>query len=591
METTKQQLWGMLFALLLGSSIPAFSQQKEEVFRSSELSHVAQKLLGDSTAVPLLLTLAHHDVTRNVFILTPQARRRANEFAVLHRSVQNCKVRMGNAVRSGAKVFVPQLVDSLEASLRRYQTAIAGGEVHTTFALGEEIQRRTTEVERTLEQRRTETVDALLAKKDGTVHKRKGFLGQWQTATIGDLFVAYDGVRTYEKSTALVSFTDRVDVVVDPNTTIIIRESVKDKLWQTKRKDIALVQGSVLARMEEKAKEENDFRLQTEGAEASVKSGKFWAQVEKKSRLANYDGTIDVAAQNVRVTLERNEGTIVEKGKLPLKPIPLLPAPVLAWQRTDSVIYRDSILLSWKPVSGAQRYEVELSTSKTFDEAVRRVSVQETKALLRRLPLGVTYVRVYAFDVHGLRGVDSPVLTVIRTEDTQPPALNFEDWESDIRYTARTELLLNGQTETQAQVRINNTAVPLNPDGTFAISLRVHAPETKFRISATDLSGNTTSRVLTIIPIDTLKLFDLRWSCPATKSTVKSGGKLCEVHGTSYPTMRVIARYGDRTQAVTTNVKGEWALVLDPAVGDTLTLQFESLADEQIVATRQWRIE
>ena len=161
--------------------------------------------------------------------------------------------------------------------------------------------------------------------------KRKGLLGSWQSAFINDLFASYDGVRTGEASLAQLFFTDGVDVTVDPSTTVVIRESHMDKLDQTVKRDIALINGSMLTKFSAKAKETNKFEFHAGTSESMVKSGKFWASTvqDKKTKLSNYDGTIDLTASKVKISLQQNQGTVVEKGKAPLPPINLLAAPQL----------------------------------------------------------------------------------------------------------------------------------------------------------------------------------------------------------------------------------------------------------------------
>ncbi|MCX7984066.1 MAG: FecR domain-containing protein [Bacteroidetes bacterium] len=568
------------------------AQQSIYTFRASELPRVAYTFLGDSSAIHLLLSVATHDVGTNTFTLSAQQKKILQWYAAIHKTVRDCKQRRVQAVKNGAKVFAPQLLDSLTRVFQQYDDAIRVGSPERLKEFASEIQTLTQELERRIELQRLEPVDARLAEKTGTVDKRKGFLGKWLPASKGDLFVAYDGVRTYEQSTALLVFTDGVDVTVDPNTTIIIRESSTDKLLKTKKKDIALVQGSVLARMDEKAKEENDLRLQADEAHSAVKSKRFWASVESKvrARLSNYDGTIDVAAKDVRVTLEQNQGTVVERGKPPAKPIPLLPAPDVGWYRSDTTVYSSTFTLSWNPVEGARKYSIEVAPTENFSRVLYRQWTTSPRFTLTQLPLGISYVRITAYDVHELRGIDSPVLTIVRVEDVQPPAIQFEGWESDVSFTSKTSITIQGVTESQATVVINGTAVSVNREGRFTYTTSVKRPETKLSVVAKDFSGNATTRVLTIVPIDTTVLFQLRWSCSVENGTLRTGGKGIEVYGIAYPTMRVRATYGTESRAVFTNARGEWALVLSPHSGDTLTLTFESLTDGIPVASRSWEV-
>ena len=199
---------------------------------------------------------------------------------------------------------------------------------------------------------------------------------------------------TGEASLAQLFFIDGVDVTVDPNTTVVIRESHMDKLDQTVKRDLALMNGSILTKLSAKAKETNKFEFHAGTSESMVKSGKFWASTiqDKKAKLSNYDGTIDLTASKVKITLQQNQGTVVEKGKAPLPPINLLAAPQLHWEQVDTVIYNGKITLQWTKISNAVSYLVELCPSKNFDHDITWISVKTSLYQLTGIPVASVYV-------------------------------------------------------------------------------------------------------------------------------------------------------------------------------------------------------
>jgi len=582
----------ILFAMLCCVALRVNAQVSEQVFRALDVEKKAQELLGDSAAFPILLAVANHNPMTNTFSLSPKAQEQVQYYRSVHLKVRESKTRLDHAVKNGAKVFAPAQLDSLLTALHLYEDAMVEGKLQRLPQLANTLHQKTLSLEQEIEKERKEPVDALIAKKDGTVDKRKGFLGQWQTAFLGDYLVAYDGVRTYKQSTALISFTDGVDVFVDTSTTVIIRESHRDRLYQSMKKDIALVNGSVLARMEEKAKEKNDLHLQTNDAESSVKSGLFWANVENKnkSRLSNYDGTIAVTAQNQQVQLGRNEGTIVLQGKPPMIPIPLLPAPQLPWRKPDSVLYQSTLEISWNAIREAARYEVEISVARTFDQNLQRFVSTVPRAHLKNIPQGVSYLRIVAFDKNGLRGLESQTYTLVHVLDTQPPAINFEHWDSDTIYTAQNALTLHGITESNNRVWINSVELQVDEQGKFAYPVNVQKPETRLRIMATDASGNEATRLLRIVPMDSSKAFQLQWSCKMNGSTLLTGGKTIEVHGSAYPNVRVYVIYGSQTDVVMTDYRGAWEHAFTPIIGDTVTIKFESIKDRMNFGSHSWEV-
>ena len=357
-----QGICALLTMLILLSSVRA--QKKPIDFKASELSRNAFIFTGDSAAWPIVVSLAVRNVASNSFTLSIAAQKKLKGFAIEHDKVLLAREQTSLLIEDGARVFASDELDSVTNFFSMYESAIREGSVEEAHRRATQIMVGTEQMQKLIEENRDEAVDARLAQKDGTVEKRRGYLGDWQTAFLGDLFVAYDGVKTGEKSMALLSFVDGVDVIVDPNTTVTIRTSRRNRLSQKVKRNIALVNGSLLTMFSEKAQETNDFSFEAGTSESIVKSNKFWASAkgDLSAKVSNYEGTIDLSASNVRITLQSNQGTIVRKGQPPLRPITLLPSPHLNWRLNDSIIYVDHLLMKWEEVSGAVQYEVEAST-------------------------------------------------------------------------------------------------------------------------------------------------------------------------------------------------------------------------------------
>ena len=374
---------------------------------------------------------------------------------------------------------------------------------------------------------------------------------------------------------------------------IVIRASQLDKLNQTVRRDLALVNGSLLAKLSAKAKETSNFSFQAGTSESQIKSGKFWASTipNKSARVSNYDGMIALSASNVRVTLQSNQGTVVEKGKPPLQPIDLLPSPDLAWSRIDSVIYADKLKLEWKTIPGAVHYQIEASPSKDFDRDIKRFSVTSASFELTGIPLAVTYVRLQSIDRYSLRGTDSPVYKIIRTKNTQPPPIQIDGWDMDRLYTVLESVTIHGKTAAYVKLTINDVIVKLDPMGTFTYTAPVGKPETQLNIAAVDQSGNISKRLLSIVPMDTAQVYRIDWNCAVAEGILRPTGETVEARGTAYPHVRVSAELGSQKSVVMTSSQGMWAVSLKPVKGEVLRLMFESLNDSRSIGTKTWRVE
>ena len=581
-----------VLSLWLAVTPPAVSQKARSIsILSQDLIRQSIALTGDSAAWPVIIALAERDLATNGFVLNVKALDQLKSFSGIHRKVLAARSDVNRYIKAGARVFAAEPFSSALSAMRTYDNLVQRGRADSAILLGPVLVKHVDGIRDQILANRTEDVDAKIAQKSGSVDKKKGVLAQWNTAFVGDLLAESDGLRTGERSFAQLVFTDGVDVVVDPVSTLIIRASKMDKLDQTVQRDIALVKGSLLTKLNSHARESNNFTFRAASAESQVKSGKFWASASDKDgmRLSNYDGAVDVRANNVKITVNANQGTVVERGKAPLPPVNLLDPPVLAWSRFDTVIYGPAIVLQWRAVAGVARYMVELCPDKGFSSSLRRFAAEERSLVLKDLPLGATYVRLQSIDKHGLRSADSPVYTVIRNQDTQPPAIQLEGWDIDLRYTIAAAITIRGTTEADAHFLVNGKPATVNPDGSFAVQITVERPEKKITLAAIDQSGNKSERTLTVISMDPDRVGRAQWNCPVHGDTLAPSSQTVNASGTAYPRIRITATTTTQNASVQTDSQGRWGISLRPEAG-TVTLTFESIDDKKVVIEKRYII-
>ncbi|MDE3056775.1 MAG: hypothetical protein KGJ59_02315 [Bacteroidota bacterium] len=586
----------ILILFFLSSLISLRAQSnstKAIIISAGNVQRESVRLFGDASAWPIIVSLAERDVAHNAFILKGAALKQAEEFAAFHKKVSEAKDELTALLKNGARVFAPNQLDSATATGKAYMAAINNGVLDKAVKQGKAYISDVEAIGKLIAEKRNEAIDAILNQKNGDVDKKKGLLGSWLIAYKGDLFAESDGLKTGEASFAQLSFTDGCDVVVDPVTTVIIRKSRVDKLDQSVKRDIALEKGSLLTKLTAAAKEKSDFMFEAGTSASLVKSGKFWASasVEKNVKLSNYDGTLDVTASKVKVTVESNEGTIVEKGKPPLPPVKLLPPPDLGWSGLDTVIYDAQLTVTWKPINRAKVYQLEVCPAKTFNANIVRYASTRTNFTLKSLPLATTFFRMEAIDRYGLRGMDSPTYRIVRTKDTQPPAINIDGWETERRYTALQTIVIKGHTEPDAKFLYDKKAVALSRDGSFSLTVHVTPPETRVQLSATDKSGNTLERMLSVVPMDVHRVRNIAWNCKEENGVLSPSTSELSASGTAYPHVRVTAVLGDQHISVQTDSQGRWAISLKRFAGEKLTITFEAIDDSVTVATDTFSVQ
>ncbi|MFA6438403.1 MAG: FecR domain-containing protein [Bacteriovoracaceae bacterium] len=562
-------------------------------FPSGQLNAKCIDLTGDAAAWPVILSFSVRDEASNSFTLSKDALVQIKKFSLLHGKVREGKLFFAKLLKAGARVFAPEELQRAISYSSEYGTQIQSGNFTELTRVGGLYLRSLELIRKEIEQKRNENIDALIAEKNGDVNKRKGFLGEWNAAQKGEMLAQADGIRTGDASFAQLAFTDGVEVMVDPNSTVVIRESKMDKLDQSVRRDIALVKGSLLTKLTESAKERNNFTFQAGTSESQVRSGKFWASAveERRVKLSNYDGTMDVSANKGKVQLKMNEGTIVEKGKKPLPPVPLLPSPQLAWSGIDSVIYSDNFILRWSAIANSAGYKIELCKTKEFNTASKSFSPPQTTFRLENIDLGLVYVRLTAVDKFGLRGMESPVYKLMRVEDKLSPAIYVNGWDTDRRYTALSKLTVSGSTEADASFTVNGKIVSLDQNGVFTLGIAVEQSEKQLTLKSTDRSGNSRERLLSIVLIDSNRVITFDWNCPVEGTILIPATGEISARGTAYPSMRITVRHGEQESSVQTDSQGNWAISVQHKKGIQLTLVFESISDNIIVATKTYRVE
>jgi len=564
----------------------AFAQQRERgyVFNAGELMQVSQRLAGDSAAWQIVVASAERRTSTNEFVLSTTAQKILRTFSTLRAKVNRERATLSRLVKRGAPILAEQEFLKTSSALQAHDQAVAKGDIAKAMQEGESFLLLLPTLSKAVEARRTEAVEAKLRTKTGDVDKRKGLLGAWQQAEIGDLFAESDGIRTGTNSTAALAFIDGSQIVINPNTTAVVRTSRIDKLERTAQANIALIKGSLLSQLSKQAQESGAFKLSAGKAEAIIRSGKFWASVNEASatRIANYEGTMEVKAGKMAVTLKKNQGTVVLKGKEPTPPVELLPAPRLQWNALDTVIFRNELLLRWNPVANTTKYQIEVSSERNFSQNVQTYSTSATSFLLKNLPNETRFVRLQAFDKLGLRGADSPTYRILRSPDTEPPFIFVQDFpiqkgDTLTRYITLLQLDIQGETEPNATLLKDGTPIEVAPNGTFQFSVSLeNLSEKLILLSAFDAAKNRRNLVLRLVSIRQERLVQMKWNCAVVGDTLISNGLPIQVYGTAYPNLLLSLTHGNRTYSVAADAKGNWAIALEPLANQTLTVSFEA---------------
>ena len=103
-----------------------------------------------------------------------------------------------------------------------------------------------------------------------------------------------------------------------------------------------------------------------------------------------------------------------------------------------------------------------------------------------------------AVDVAG--NISQPTGEKLITYDAKPPELTIDNPADGTRFFGNTERQINiqGTTETDVSITINNRIVSVNDSGKFQYPVTLNSGENSFTFKALDLAGNITEKTLVV---------------------------------------------------------------------------------------------
>ncbi|HEV2844280.1 MAG TPA: LysM peptidoglycan-binding domain-containing protein, partial [Thermoanaerobaculia bacterium] len=254
----------------------------------------------------------------------------------------------------------------------------------------------------------------------------------WENAQVGDVLVERDGVRTYQKSSAEMQFTDGARLVVTEDSLVFLRRSGSN-LKGVERKAIEIVEGQadLEGRSSTAAARAPEVEIFVGGTRATSKpgpAGTSQARARKAegggAKVMVYGGEGEVEAGGARVQVAEGMGTSVEAQGPPSPPEKLLAAPRLADPAAGSERACADPMLSWDPVPEAVSYTVEVCRDPGCGELVERHTGQAGPPWRpAALPVGDLFWRVTARSRSGLDGYPSEAAALrVSSERVNLPA-------------------------------------------------------------------------------------------------------------------------------------------------------------------------
>ncbi len=411
--------------------------------------------------------------------------------------------------------------------------------------------------------------EAALAEREGGVERRGAGDVVWKTAPVDSLLVEGDRLRTLENAFAVLLFRDQSRLRMDENSQLLIKRMRSNLLEKREQAQVSLISGDLFALLGAN-KARSAFDVELPGVELDGDSRDFFVRRDKQTtKVANYQGNLELASDQQRLTLEENEGVAVSEAGFTDKRA-LLPPPEGLHPAAGELFYRLPLDLAWAPVEAAGSYWVEISDDPGFQKVRRTETVTDAAELqLEDLPEGAYFWRVIAVDDAGFPGPRSAAAGFSLIFDRQPPLLAVRRPAADARVRT-TPLEIRGLTEAGARLTLNGEPVTLEGDGDFTLSLGLQRGENTLIFQAMDAAGNTAEvqRRVTYAPEPDLFLAPDPEMPGDYAAGFFSRGTVFTWRGTSLPRAAIEATddQGKALAAATADAQGRFSLNL-PASG------------------------
>ena len=341
--------------------------------------------------------------------------------------------------------------------------------------------------------KKIQAVSAMLVQKAGTVQSRKPEQPIWAEAALKQALIEQERVRTLAVSLAGILFVDGSKISLSENSLAVIGAMQENLIRRSFQAEVTVLEGDVLAHLAALGGQKQ-FTINTPGVATAIRSKKFRTtrDAAQVTRIANYDGEIDVTANQGMVTIKKDEGTKIERGRKPSAPQKLLPPPVMLTPTVNQVLFSATVMLTWEAVAEARAYQLEISSARDFSTLLASLRVNAPQYTWQAPQKGVYYYRLYTVDKDNFAGPFAEPGAFYAEIDTTPPYLAVvAPGAGEVFLSA--DVTVQGTVEQGARLAINARPVVSAVDGSFKQTLHVQPGAQTITVTATDAAQNVTT--------------------------------------------------------------------------------------------------
>jgi hypothetical protein len=294
--------------------------------------------------------------------------------------------------------------DQASGHLEEAKASRAVGELKEAYRNGQRSRTLLTSILSALRLRGPEG-EAMFIAVEGEVEFRRGERGPWEKARSRVALNAGDYVKTSGSGSAEVMTVDGTLYTVRPDTVILVGRA-RPAPGVARQQSINLEFGWV-----DLGTGQSGSRVSTPGAEARIREETSalisYNQEEDVGHFATYEGSMVVATADGTSREVQALEQVVQSGGTLSKPETLPMAPALVAPDDDFEVFlgTDSdLVLTWAPVTGAERYALQVAPSRFFVRSV--IDVEDRTETVAKVGLqgeGTFVWRVAAVDANGIQ--------------------------------------------------------------------------------------------------------------------------------------------------------------------------------------------
>jgi hypothetical protein len=338
---------------------------------------------------------------------------------------------------------------------------------------------------------------ASLSFYSGSVEVQRASELNWEGASEKMRLEAGDRVRTFANSRAEISFDDGTVLKVKPDSLIVIGELTENVRTKVRKSSVRLLVSSIEADIKQSVVKGSQFKLELPTAVAEVERARLTIDIDenKDSQVKVHSGTVGIDTGTERVELDDRKTIMISALKKLSETASLVAAPrIKSPGPLDSFVTNSDNLpveVRWAPVQDARSYRLEIATDHYFDQIVfAKANLQGTSFVVPELGGSVFYLRMAALDSSQGTGEFSEPLPFRVIVDRIPPIVDIKKFVV-LKSGGSKEVLVNGETEPTATVKIGGRAVSVDENGFFSTVVRKFSPgQQEVEIVVKDRAGN-----------------------------------------------------------------------------------------------------